>query len=125
MSVLDSSAWIEIFVRGPNGPTFLDEAERTGVVVPTIVLVEVRRWLQAKGRHTELDELTGLMTQSDVVALDVRIALAASVLGIRHRLPLADSVIYATAQTLGLDVWTQDKDFDGLPGVRYLPRPTT
>jgi hypothetical protein len=55
-------------------------------------------------------------------ALTATLAKDASTLGIRHRLPLAHGVVYATAQSPGTDVWTQDKDFDGLPGVRCLPK---
>jgi predicted nucleic acid-binding protein len=37
-------------------------------------------------------------------------------------LPLADSVMLATAQAHAAGLWTQDADFAGLPGVRYLPK---
>ena len=43
-------------------------------------------------------------------------------LGHRLKLPLADSIIYATAQAHGATLWTQDAHFDGLPGVRYTPK---
>ena len=39
-----------------------------------------------------------------------------------YSLPLADSLIYATAQRLGAILWTQDDDFEGLPGVRYFAK---
>jgi predicted nuclease of predicted toxin-antitoxin system len=37
-------------------------------------------------------------------------------------LPLADSVIFATARRANADLWTQDVDFKGLPGVHYFPK---
>ena len=43
-------------------------------------------------------------------------------LGAAHRLPLADSIVYATADRVGGVVWTQDADFEGLPRVRYVPK---
>ena len=44
----------------------------------------------------------------------------AATLGTRHKLPLADSIIYATAQQSNALVWTQDADFEGLNGVRFF-----
>lgn len=62
------------------------------------------------------------MQQAKVVELDAAIAIRAAALGIRHKLPLADSIIYATAQAAGAVVWTQDADFVGLADVRYFPK---
>jgi predicted nuclease of predicted toxin-antitoxin system len=50
------------------------------------------------------------------------IAIDAAELGVRHGLPMADSIIYATAQASGSILWTQGSDFEGLVGVRYSPR---
>lgn len=62
------------------------------------------------------------MRQGRVVDLDGDIALLAGLQGVQRSLPLTDSVIYATAQRTGATVWTQDADFEGLPGVRYVAR---
>ena len=62
------------------------------------------------------------MARGHVVSLDAELAAAAADLGVRHRLPLAESIVYATAQSMGLEVWTQDKDFEGLSGVRFVPK---
>lgn len=71
-------------------------------------------------RHREVDEVASLMSRGRVYPLDVPIAMLAAELGIKHRLPMADSIIYATARHLGLTVWTQDRDFSELAGVRYV-----
>lgn len=128
MSVVDSSGWIE-FLRGTDdGRRFLDVIAADEVVVPTIVIVEVRRWWlssrQQVGSLDDLDEVTSMMSRGRVVPLTRVLAEFASSLGIRHRLPLADSIVYATAQSLGHELWTQDKDFEGLPDVHYLPKQT-
>jgi predicted nucleic acid-binding protein len=60
-----------------------------------------------------------LMQRGRVVPVDLPLALAAAVNG----LPLADSLIYATAQLHGAELWTQDSHFEGLAGVRYFPKP--
>lgn len=52
-------------------------------------------------------------------SLDATLALHAAALGLRHKLPLADSIVYATARAGDALVWTQDADFEGLPGVKF------
>ena len=61
------------------------------------------------------------MEQGELVALDAPLALDAAVQGMQHQLPLADSIIYATARKYGAVLWTQDADFKGLTDVEYLP----
>jgi predicted nucleic acid-binding protein len=125
LSVVDSSGWIEFLANDPNASAFEPQIDPpTELVIPTIVLVEVLRWLRAHGRADEAEETLAAMARARVVPLTISIASLAAELGIRHRLPLADSIVYATAQSLGMELWTQDKDFEGLPGVRYLPKST-
>jgi toxin FitB len=65
--------------------------------------------------------------QGSVVALDAPLALLAllpATFGVRHKLPLAVSIIYATAQQCDALVWTQDADFECLDGVRYFAKST-
>jgi predicted nucleic acid-binding protein len=62
------------------------------------------------------------MQQGIVVDLDVRIALAAARISLDQKLPMADSVVLATARLYGAMLWTQDADFQGLPGVQYRKR---
>lgn len=64
-----------------------------------------------------VDDITAMqyvavMQQDRVVALD-------AVQGPRYKLPLADSIIYATAQQARAVVWNKDGDFENLDGVRY------
>jgi len=62
------------------------------------------------------------MQQSAMVDLDAALALRAAALRARHKLTLADSIIYATAQHAGAKVWTQDADLNGLPDVQFWPK---
>ena len=120
MNVVDSSGWIEYVVDGPNADVFAGPIEQADeLLVPTISILEVFKWvLRERG---EADALQGaaLMQQGEVVTLDTATATRATQLGLMHKLPLADSVMLATAETFGATLWTQDVDFDGLPGVRY------
>jgi predicted nucleic acid-binding protein len=123
VNLVDSSAWLEYFAAGPQAGQFAAVIEDvTRLVVPTIVLLEVtRRVMQQRGEDEAL-QVAAVLHQGQVVALDSGIALSAAQLGVAHKLPLADSIIYATAKQLGATVWTMDADFEGLAGVRYVPK---
>ena len=120
MNVIDSSAWLEYFSGGPNAAHFAAAIEDPNQrLVPSITLLEVfKRIAQQRDESTALQYIA-LMQQGTVIDLDADLALRAAVLGQRHKLPLADSIIYATAQRANATVWTQDADFAGLSDVRY------
>lgn len=120
MNIVDSSAWLEYFADGPNAGFFAPAIEAVDeLMVPTIVLLEVfRRIVQQRGEAPAL-QAVAQMQQGQVVDLDATLAVIAARLGAESRLPLADSVVYATGRYRDAVVWTQDADFEGLPGVRY------
>ncbi len=90
--------------------------------MPSICVYEVfRRMLHLRGESAAL-EATAFLLQGHVVDLDPPLAMTAARIGHELGLPLADSVVYATARTQGATVWTQDSDFEGLEGVRFVPR---
>ena len=121
-NVVDSSAWLEYFAGGPNAGHFAPAIEAAAsLLVPSITLLEVFKRISQQRDDSAALQYVALMQQSTVVDLDAAIALRAAALGRRHKLPLADSIIYATAQAAGATVWTQDADFEGLAGVRYWP----
>lgn len=119
MNVVDSSAWLEYFADGPNADYFAPAVEATGeLIVPSITLFEVfRRVLEQRGHDAAL-QVAAAMQQGRVVDLDASIALFAARLGHELRLPLADSVILATARRDGATLWTQNADFRGMPQVK-------
>jgi predicted nucleic acid-binding protein len=123
MNVVDSSAWLEYFADGPNASFFAEPIEATGdLVVPSLSLFEVfKRVLQQRG-ETDAFQAVTVMQQGTVVALDGPLALSAARLSVEKKLPLADSVILATAREYGAVLWTQDDDFEGLDEVRYRAR---
>ncbi|MEZ4379319.1 MAG: type II toxin-antitoxin system VapC family toxin [Gemmatimonadales bacterium] len=123
MNLVDSSAWLEYFGGGPRAVEFADAIEDVArLLVPTIVVLEVcRRVMQQRGEDEAL-QVAAVLHQGRVVDLDSGLALSAAQLGVAHRLPLADSIILATAKQYSATVWTMDADFDGLPDVRYVPK---
>lgn len=120
MNVVDSSGWLEYFADGPAAGFFAPGIEKTDdLVVPTLSLYEVfKRILQQRDESAALNAVA-LMQQGTVVELSASLALSAAALGAQLKLPLADSVIYATARAHEATLWTQDADFEGLPHVRY------
>ena len=123
MNVVDSSAWLEYFAGGPNAQFFARAIEATNeLVVPTLSMFEVfKRVLQQRDEGEAL-QAVALMQQGTVVALDAQLALVSARLSIERRLPLADSVILATAQSWDATLWTQDADFAGVDGVKYVAK---
>ncbi len=123
MNVVDSSGWLEFFADAAGAENFADPITDTGnLIVPSICLYEVfNRVLQQRGQDMAL-QVVALMKQGRVISLDEMLALQAAKLGHEYQLPLADSVILATAWHYVAVLWTQDSDFQNLPGVRYFPK---
>lgn len=123
MNLIDSSAWLEYFAAGPQAhhvAAAVENVER--LLVPTIVLVEVtRRVMQQRDEDAAL-QVAAMLHQGRIVPLDSGIAVSAAHYGVMHRLPLADSIIFATAKQLDAIIWTFDADFKGLPGVKYFSK---
>ena len=122
-NVVDSSAWLEYIDGGANAQAFepaILSIDR--LVVPSICLLEVfKRMLREKGEDAAL-HVASQMRQGLVVDLDADLSLEAARLGLALKLPLADSVILATARRHNATVWTQDEDFDGMEKVRFFPK---
>ncbi len=120
MNVVDSSAWLEYFANGPNASYFARSIEKTEeLVVPTISLYEVfKRILQQRDEDSAL-QVIAVMQQGRIVDLDPSLALTAARLSLDLKLPMADSIMLATARAFDAVLWTQDVDFKGLPRVRY------
>ncbi len=118
--VLDSSCWLEHFADTDRASLFAKEIDAVeSLVVPVITVYEVVKKLAREAGDEVAAAALTLMHQGRVVGVDLNLALAAT----RSSLPLADSLIYATAQAHGAQLWTQDAHFDGLPGVRYFAKP--
>jgi predicted nucleic acid-binding protein len=123
MNVVDSIAWLEYFASGPNAGFFAKAIEDTQqLIVPTLSLFEVfKRVLEQRGEGDAL-QAVAVMRQGMVVDLDGAIALRAAKLSLEYRLPMADSVMLATARSYDATVWTQDADFENVLGVQYRAR---
>lgn len=117
-NVVDSSGWLEYLADAANADFFAPAIEAPeNLVVPAISILEVFKWVLR-----ERGEDAALMQQGSLVDLDVAQAIRAAKLGLEHRLPLASSVVLATARAYDAVLWTQDADLEGVEGVRYRPK---
>ena len=120
MNLVDTSGWIEYFFAGPNATHFAKPIEKTsGLLVPTICVYEVFKKINIVGNEAQALQAVAQMRQGLVLDLTESIALSASLISIKHKLPMADSMIYASALANDATIWTQDIDFENLPGVQY------
>ena len=123
MNVVDSSGWLEYFADGANADFFAKAIENTAeLIVPSISLYEVfKRMMQQRGEGAAL-EAVAVMMQGKVIDLDSTLALSAAKTSAELHVPMADSIMLATARMQEATLWTQDVDFEGVEGVRYISK---
>ena len=123
MNVVDSSAWLEYFADGPNAERFSVPLQDTdNLVVPSICIYEVfKTVLRQRGEDAAL-QAAALMRQGITKDFTAGLALQAAKISLEYKIPMADSIILATAHENEATVWTQDQDFKGIEGVKYFPK---
>lgn len=92
------------------------------MLVPSITLYEVFKVVYRQRGEDAALQSVAMMQQGKVVDLSSSMALLAAKLSLDLKIPMAGSIILATAQAHAAVLWTQDIDFEGLPGVKYFPK---
>ncbi|MBI3524126.1 MAG: type II toxin-antitoxin system VapC family toxin [Betaproteobacteria bacterium] len=124
MRVVDTSVWIEWVIGGAMYKKLLREfPDRTQCVVPTIVQLELAKWLNREVGEDKSDQVIAYTQKCVVAPLDTRIALRAAELHRQHKLATADAIVYATALEYGADLITCDAHFEKLPSVVFFLKP--
>ena len=123
MNVVDTSGWLEYLADGPNADFFANSILATAdLLVPTLSLYEVfKRVLQQRGEDDAL-QAVALMQQGTIVELSGSLALSAARISLNDKIPMADSIMLATAHAYGATLWSQDSDFENITGVRYIAK---
>jgi len=126
MNIVDSSGWIEYFAGGLNVGAFTDVIlDFSQLLVSSINIYEVVRrmslYYQPDEKTKLLQNLT-VMRRGRIIFVDERIALRAAELAAVYKLPMADSMILATAHVHNATLWTQDAHFAGIAGVKYIAK---
>ncbi|MDP2842754.1 MAG: type II toxin-antitoxin system VapC family toxin [Acetobacterium sp.] len=123
MNIVDSSGWLAYFADEPSAEHFqipLQDIE--SLVVPSITIYEVSKVVLRESGENEALQAVAAMQKGSVVALTTRLAIAASRISLQYRLPMADSIILATAMDSNATIWTQDIHFENIPGVNYFQK---
>jgi len=122
MNIIDSSGWLEYFSDGPNAIHYLPPLNDTStLIVPVITIYEVFKVVFRESAENEALQAVAAMQKGKIIDLKANIAMDASKLSLQHHLPMADSIILATARAYDCVIWTQDSDFQHIEGVNYFP----
>ena len=120
MNVVDSSGWIEYFIDTANADNFASAIEKSALlIVPALSFFEVHRFLSRNSDAKHRDACLEVIRRGTIVELTAARAIAASDIAQKHRLAMADAVMYSVAQEFKATFWTQDLDYKDLPGVSY------
>jgi predicted nucleic acid-binding protein len=123
MNVVDSSGWLAYFADEPNAKHFLTPLSDSALlIVPTVTIYEVFKVILRESSENEALQAVVAMQKGRVVDLNAPLAMAASRLSLEQHLPMADSIILATAQEFKAMIWTQDSDFKNMSKVKYFPK---
>ena len=122
MNIIDSSGWLEYFAGGPNAAFFSPPLQNTTeLIVPSITIYEVFKTVLRQRNESDALQAVALMMQGYVIDLTANISILAAEISLAEKMPMADSIILATARLYQATVWTQDADFKGIAGVQYTP----
>jgi predicted nucleic acid-binding protein len=119
--LVDSSGWLEHLIAGPKAQDFMPYLQdESNLVVPTIVIYEVYKKLRRVASENLPDVFLSAALRCRVISCGPDIAIAAAHASLKHRLAMADAIVFATAESCGAQIATTDPDFKGLPGAVFL-----
>ena len=123
MNVVDTSGWLEYFEGGHNAKQFSTPIKVIEeLIVPTICIYEISKVILRESDENHLLQALAVVQRGQIIELSSSISTFAAKVSLNYRLPMADSIIYATAKRFDATVWTQDIDFKDLPNVNYLSK---
>jgi predicted nucleic acid-binding protein len=121
--LVDSSGWLEYFADDQNADFFAEPIRQTGkLIVSTINVYEVFKHVLRERGEDEALRAVAYVKQGIVVGLNSSLAIQAARISHKQKIPMADSMILATARSCDAELWTQDSDFEGVDGVRYISK---
>lgn len=123
MNVVDSSGWLAYFADDPQAKHFDKPlTDSSALVVPTVSIYEVFKVVLRESTENEALQAVAAMQKGKVVDLNLPLAMSAAKLSLAHNLPMADSIILATAKEYEATLWTLDSDFKNIKGVMYYAK---
>ena len=119
--ILDSSCWLEFLMDTAQADLFASSIDPPADLrAPVITIYEVTKKVRRQLGDDVASRAVVLMQRSPIIKIDMRLVITALING----LPVADSLIFPTNQSIGAVVWTQDQHFAGLPNVKYFEKST-
>jgi predicted nucleic acid-binding protein len=119
--VIDSSGWLEYITGDEKAELFAPYFQGdTPILVPVIVLYEVRKILLLRKFRVLADAFLSEASRREVVPVDENIAVIAATISVDFQLTMADALLYATAQSRTANFITSDAHFSNLPGVTLI-----
>jgi predicted nucleic acid-binding protein len=123
VNLVDSSGWLEYFADGPKADVFAPVLKDIdNVLVPTICMYEVFKVVLRERGEEDALQAVALMKQGEVVDLTSELAMVAARLSAELKIPMADSIIVATARLYEATIWTLDADFKKIDGAKFILR---
>ena len=123
MNIVDSSGWLAYFADEPNAKHFYEPLSNfNSLIVPTITIYEVFKVVCREASENEALQAIVAMGKGKIVDLTPYIAIAAAKISLKYQIPMADSIIIATAEEYNATIWTQDADFKVINNVKYFPK---
>lgn len=123
MNIVDSSGWLAYFADESNAKHFIVPLSNPNkLIVPAITIYEVFKVILRESSENDALQAVVAMQKGEVIDLNKSLALSAARLSLEHQLPMADSIILATAQAFKATIWTQDVDFKDISKVKYFPK---
>lgn len=123
MNIVDSSGWLEYFSGGPNSEQFSSPLQDpSSLIVPVITIYEVFKVVLRESGENKALQAVAAMQKGTIINLTISIAMNASKLSLQYKLPMTDSIVLSTAHAYDCIIWTQDSDFENLPGVKFFSK---
>lgn len=123
MNIVDSSGWLEYFSGGPNAEHFSSPLkDSSSLIVPVITVYEVFKVVLREANENEALQAIAAMQKGLIKDVTINLAMNAAKISLQYKLPMADSLILATANVYKCTLWTQDSDFENLPNVKFFPK---
>ena len=110
------------FSEGKNASVFGIPIQNIDtLVIPTIIIYEVFKVLLRASGEKNAIIAHAHMQLGNSIDLTPELSIAASRISLDYKLPMADSIILASAQSSNAVIWTQDEHFKGIKNVKYFP----
>lgn len=121
MIVVDSFGWIEWLTEGPLADKYAEYLRSSNeVITPVVIVYEVYKKLKQTLNEESALRMVARLHETKIVPITPDLALFAADVSLKHKLPMADALVYATALSQRCSVVTSDPHFERLEKVIFI-----